>query len=265
MRIYTTVEAAEQLSKKLRRKVTSGWVLEKWRAMHGLSEVGIGHRVYITGPELHFLEAYGRDTYARPNQPGPAEWAAAKGVRVPKRYQERALAVAHRQPAAGAPGDGTKLAKQVQQLAETVHELTVKIRQYEIHRDVDGDRRALRALPSPSPIREKVRKSVASWAYERTRALDYRRAWTEVYREFWHRIGGAPREWYESQLENENKLDFFERYGSMDLLCSALPDILVGLSRKYPTDPPTAGEAARRTDAPAEGTAPAAAHPELGL
>jgi hypothetical protein len=126
MKIYSTGEAATVLSKRLSRVITSGWVLDKVKALRDTPAVGGGHRILITQAELKFLEAYGRDTYARPNMLGPGEWADTKGIELPQPYRERALVKVRSQAPAReeAPAAVTRMLVKIEtQLAEQGKEI----------------------------------------------------------------------------------------------------------------------------------------------
>lgn len=213
--------------------VGPGWVHSRVVETWGVPMNGV--HVRCTKAQALLLKDYAWEWYSRPNAPTPGAWAQQTGREIPRAFHPPVAVKAKTKERRVAGG----LEREIVELKREVAEIKKDLRRTEIARRINGDRTHIRALPSPPATRKRIVETVVSWARDRSGAIDYQGAWSEVYRAFWERVGGATEDWYACQLAEDRKLDYFQNFGLLDVLAEALPAILVFLSKTYPLN--TAG------------------------
>lgn len=231
---YTTAQAAELCG------LNPSTVCQRIREACTFSTDGIG-RYVIVGRFVNWIMDYEREHGRRPNQPTFGEWLDANHHRRPKLsdvvqrtevvVREGNVRVRDQQRSDSKDGFGAEIKRMkalIAHLQDEVREL----------KDAKTGRRDLKVLPGPSGIRERIRRAVNTFVYDRPRVISHKIAWSELYRRFWIATGDgqAPASWYQTQMDGEAKLSWFERQGTIQLLAEALPSILGEMSSDYPTE-----------------------------
>lgn len=118
-----------------------------------------------------------------------------------------------------------KVRDRMQLLEEKVQQLESKVGNPQIQ-----------ALPSPNEKKRRLKKMVLTFVYERSDSIDVKSAWSQLYVRFFHRVGDGnpPPDWYQWQLDHENKLDWFLQNSLLTTLFEAAGSILAEMAQEYP-------------------------------
>jgi len=229
--LYSTKQAAMKIG-----FVGPDWVRERMIDLYELDHPGIGHNLKLSNAQIKFIGEYADEWYRSSKAPGIRKWAINKEI--PKlREINLPMVVKKKSDRTSKQSDDPQVIRRIRLLEEQVKELKEQkeLERRSQDRQIDWKKRKLLLGPWESKERKKITKTVRSWVNERVEnpvQIHYKKAFSAIYLVFWKKenYGPAPREWYQSQLENEYKLDFFEQYEWIDILLEALPDILVTLS-----------------------------------